>query len=400
MQVRYGPKRRAVGIASRALLFACALGSSPLALAEATPDAPHLPEAGSPLSVSGYVESFWQWNFARPWNDITHYRAFDNRHNSFTLANVAVDAQWDARDVVGRLALQFGHTADTYYASEPVSPATPGANASGPELWKYLQQANVGYRFRLGSHALLVQTGIFLSPIGPESMVVHENWHWSRSNLFFALPFYHTGARATADLSEHWTLALAAYNGWNSVVDNNGEKSVAIDAVYSPSSALALGLLYFGGRERAPEAVEGKRFRHLFDGHVTLQASAWLTLRAELNAGFEPTRLGNSRWLASQLSARLRLHRLLDFAARADLLTEHVPARGAARAAPIFFPAEWVSSGTATLDFHPDSHISFRLEYRHDHAASAMYFGRRAAAPETPSERRQDTLTVGATAWF
>jgi len=363
------------------------------------PAAPSLP-APPPFVLGAFVESFWQWNFNRPANGVSNYLAFDNRHNAFTLSNLGLDLQWDAADVVGRVALQVGHTPSTYYASEPRAEGAGGANESSAELWKYVQQANAGYRFHLGARALLVQAGIFLSPIGPESMVVHDNWHWSRSNLFFGLPFYHTGARATLALTEAWSLSLAAYNGWNSVVDNNGRKSLAVQGTYAPSSALSVGLLYFAGVERPRGAPEGDAFRHLVDAHVTYHATSQIGVMAEANAGYEPTELGASAWGAGALSVRFALHPLLALAARGDLLYERVPARDDVRASALFFPSTWVSSATATLDFHPAEHISFRLEYRHDQADAPIYFRGALASPATPDARSQDTLTLGATAWL
>lgn len=353
-----------------------------------------------PLTLGAYVETYWQWNFGRPSNDVTNYRAFDNRHNSFTLSNLALDVQWDVEDVVGRTALQVGHTPSTYYASEPTSEATTGANGSGAELWKYVQQANVGYRLHIGARTLVLQAGIFLSPIGPESMVVHENWHWSRSNLFFGLPFYHTGARAVLSASPVWTLSLAVFNGWNSVVDNNENKSVAVQATYAPSGALTLGLLYFAGVERTKGAAEGENFRHLFDTHVTYQVASWLALMSEANAGYEPTTRGASAWAAGALSLRVPIRPNLALATRGDVLYERVPSDEGGRAGPLFFPARWVSSATTTLAFQPVSRISVRLEYRHDHAASAMYYRGEPAAGDAADARKQDTLTLGVTAWY
>ncbi|HVZ33840.1 MAG TPA: outer membrane beta-barrel protein, partial [Polyangiaceae bacterium] len=136
----------------------------------------------APYTLGAYVEAFYQWNFNEPSNQITNYRGFDNRSNTFTISNAALDAQWDYRDVLGHLTLQVGHTPSTYYSSEPTRAGASGANGTSAELWKYLQQANVGYRF---ADVISVSAGIFLSPIGPENMAIKDNWNWSRSDLFF-----------------------------------------------------------------------------------------------------------------------------------------------------------------------------------------------------------------------
>lgn len=352
-----------------------------------------------PFRFSGYVEAFYQWNFNAPANGITNFRAFDNRHNSFTLANIALGTSWDYAGLIGRLTLQIGHTPSTYYLSEPSSPGTSGANTSDAELWKYLQEAYAGYRFGIG-RGLSVTAGLFLSPIGPESMAVHDNWNWSNSNLFFGLPFYHTGVRASYPITSAWTVLLATYNGWNSVVDNNNEKTVAAQLSYTRPD-LAAALLYLGGVERPRGAPEGRAWRNMFDGHVTWHALPWLSLLAHANGGFEPNRLGISAWLAGSVRARVQLLEPLFFTLRGDLFYEHAPAD----AAPLFWPAPWVSSGTATLDYRPHERASFRLEYRHDRAGADMFF--QGAVAETgsppsfiPDRAAQDTITLGATTWF
>ncbi len=357
-----------------------------------------------PLTFEGYVEGFYQWNFNNPDNGITNFRGFDNRHNTFTLANVALGVQWDYQNIIGRLTLQVGHTPATYYGAEPALPGAAGANASNSELWKYVQQAYGGYRFDVG-RGLLVTAGVFLSPIGPEGMAVRDNWNWSRSNLFFGLPFYHTGVRAAYPLSKKWTVALAGYNGWNSVVDNNAEKSLSAQLTYTHSELLALSFLYFGGVERAESAPEGDPWRHLLDAHATWHVAPRLSLLLHANAGFEPNNFGTSSWIASALYARVQLLTPLFVVVRGDVFYEHKAGNAQGTASPMFWPVSWVSSGTLTLDYRPHEQVSFRLECRHDQAEGSLYFdgnvtGDGINAPYVPNADSQDTLTLGMAAWF
>lgn len=391
-----------------ALTFVLPFGVGAIAHAQTPSESPEQPvteptPSESPFTLGGYAEALYQWNFNAPSNGITNFRGFDNRHNSFTLSNVALDANWDDGDLIGRLTLQVGHTPSTYYAAEPSAKGASGANESNAALWKYLQQAYAGYRFAWGG-GLTVTAGLFLSPIGPESMAVRDNWNWSRSNLFFGLPFYHTGVRASYALTDRWALTFAGYNGWNSVVDNNDEKSISTQLTFARPD-VALSILYFGGVERPDQADEGRAFRHLLDTHVTWQPAPWLSLLAHANGGMEPNELGASAWGAGALYARWRIMETLFFAVRADLFYERVAENENGQAAPMFWPSSWVSSGTATADFRPHERTSFRLEYRHDHAGDDMYFGGNVAgdgrmAPFVATRTSQDTLTVGATTWF
>jgi hypothetical protein len=360
--------------------------------------------APNPLVLGGYTEAFYQWNLGNPSNGITHLRGFDNRHDSFTLANVVLDAAWDDAGALGRVALQAGHTPSTYYAGEPRAPGAPGANATGPELWKHVQQAYAGYRFGPPGEGLTVTAGLWLSPIGPENMAVKDTWQWSRSNLFFGLPFYHAGVRASYPLAEAWALTLAVSNGWNAVVDGNDGKSVMAQVAYTRPDLVA-SALYFGGVERPRGAPEGRAWRHLVDAHATWHVTPTLGLLAHGNGGFEPNAFGTSAWAAGALAARVRVAERLFVAARGDGFVEHVADGGAGRASPIFWPAPWVASGTLTLDFRPHDRVSFRLEGRSDHAGEAIYFGGAVegdgeARAYVPNRRTQQTITLGATTWF
>lgn len=352
-------------------------------------------------TLGGYVESYYAWNFAEPQNGSSNYRGFDSRHNSITLSNVVLDAKWDTRGVVGRVALQVGHTGASYYAGEPSLSAAAGTNASNAELWRYVQQANLGYKLDDIADGMVVSAGLFLSPIGPESMAVHDNWNWSRSNLFYGLPYYHTGARVSAPLSERWSTTVAVYNGWNSVSDNNAAKSVAVQFGYTIPQKLNVSLMYFGGNEREAAAPEGPAWRHSVDAFATWTVSERVSLQTHANGGFEPNRMGTSWWAAGAQSLRLKLGRNVYASLREDLFYEQKSLGFAGVARPIFWPAEWVASGTATLDYRPRGDLSLMLEYRHDAAAERMYAASNVLsdAPD-PGARTQDTLTCGATAWF
>ena len=361
------------------------------------------PTSAVQLSISGYVELFYQWSFNDPSNGITSYRAFDNRHNALTVSNAVLDATGAVGPISTRVALQVGQTPETYYLAEPTSPGAGGAGGSGPGLWKHIQQAIAAWRAPLG-RGLLVEGGIFLSPIGPESMPIKDQWNWSRSGLFFALPAYHTGLRVSYPVTDRITLTLGGYNGWNSVVDNNSEKSIGAQLSYNLTDKVTWQLLYFTGVERPGGSAEGSHWRHLFDAYLFWYPTPRLSLLVHGDAGFERTAFGTSWWSAGALYGRAKIQPWLYLAARGDLFREGVASSTGGSASPIFWPASWVASGTATVDVRPHENVSFRLEYRHDHAGSAMYFrndvGKDPSGAFLANATYQDTLTLGMVAWF
>ena len=97
------------------------------------------------VTLAGYVETYYQLNFRTPSNHITNLRGFDNRDRTFTLSNVALDGKAERGPLAAHLILQIGSTPSTYYLAEPVLAGTNTVNATGPELWKYVQQATLAY---------------------------------------------------------------------------------------------------------------------------------------------------------------------------------------------------------------------------------------------------------------
>ncbi|MEO8801605.1 MAG: outer membrane beta-barrel protein [Polyangiaceae bacterium] len=353
----------------------------------------------------GYVEAYWAWNFNRPSNDITNYRGFDNRHNSITLSNAALGATFESGPVGGKIMLQVGSQPSTAYASEPVLGGASGANATGPDLWKHIQEAYLTYRIPAGK-GIDLQAGIVASPVGIEYLAVKDNWNWSRSNLFFALPAYHTGLRATYAWTDEVSTTASVFNGWNDVVDNNEEKSVEANVNYKRGS-FAGQLLYFGGVERPSGAAEGPYWRHTFDALAQVDATKWLSFMGEADAGFEPNRFGTASWIAYAGYARVQPLHGLFVAGRFDRFAEHVAADANGASTPLFWGgASWVSSGTLTVEERPAEGISFRLEGRHDVSSKPLFFGQNVTgdgsndAPYVANARTQDTVLLGATAWF
>src|SRR5687767_7130079 len=199
------------------------------------------------FTLSGYVESFYQWNFNRPGNGISNYRGFDTRHNSLTLSNAVIDAGFRAKNLLGRLALQVGHTPAVQYQQEPRLPGADGANETDDKLWRHLQRASVGWQ---ATKSVLFEAGLFLTNLGVESLAVKDNWNWSRTNAFVRLPNYQTGVKATFHASDRLDVSGGLFNGWNNVVDNNDEKSFLLQAQYKVKEQLSASLAYFGGVER------------------------------------------------------------------------------------------------------------------------------------------------------
>ncbi|HEY1811463.1 MAG TPA: outer membrane beta-barrel protein [Kofleriaceae bacterium] len=385
--------------ATRYALVLLAL-STRVASAQSAPP-PSDPSTPVVLKVTGYVEAFYQYNFNEPSNLITAYRDFDDRTSSFTIDNAVLDVTGAVGAVSTRIALQVGHTPATYYGGEPTYAAQAGIGATGPDLWRLIQQAIIGYK--VGD--LQTEAGIFLSPVGLENVAIKDQWNWSRSTPFFALPYYHAGVRVTYPLSDEVTGVFYVTNGWNDIVNRNPYPCFAGVLTWAPTKTLATTLVYFGGVEDATNAPEGQPWRHLFDVTATWQATADVAFAAQADAGFEPNHFGTSRWFDGAAYVRIHPASRLYVAARLDAFHEYDSHDADGAASRLFFPADDVESGTLTADFRPTGdHVSVRLEYRLDHASTPMYFRGQVQTDPTgndvPTALSQQTLTLGVVTWF
>lgn len=368
------------------------------------PEGPDEIDEAEPFTVGGWVEAYGAWNFNQPSNGITDLRGFDNRHGSFNLSNVALDARWDAEGVNGRITLQWGSTPATYYLAETAGPTVgSGIGPQSASLWQLVQQAHAGYRVPVGN-GLNVLAGLFLSPVGAEGVNVKDNWLYSRSNLFFGFPFYHTGLRLSYPIIDELSVVVWLINGWNTVLDNNDEKTLCGQLTWSTDLASG-SLLYMTGVERPAGAPEGRAWRHTVDLNSTFTLTEWLAVQGQLTTMIEPNAFGTSAAVAGALAARVAPVPWLAFAARGDFFWESVASSAAGTASAIFWPVEWVSSFTLGVDLRPADHVSFRVEYRHDEASGPAYFagavmGNGADVPFLRNASSQNTLTVGVSGWI
>jgi hypothetical protein len=234
--------------ASRGLLLglACLAGSAVLAQEApppaATPPAPA--EPGSPqIDVTGFVDFYYLYDLNKV---APALRSFDVQHNAFSLsmAEIAFAKGVTTDSRVGfRIDLDFGKAADLVAAYEP--------EPDGKEIYKHVQQA---YLSVLAGSKLQLDTGKFVTPLGAEVIESQDNWNYSRSVLFgYAIPFYHTGLRATLPVNDKLTLAGYLVNGWNNSSEIRGDfPCVGLTATLKPTAKLTwIGTTWAGRRSRA-----------------------------------------------------------------------------------------------------------------------------------------------------
>lgn len=380
-----------------------AITSTPVAEAEGVE-----PSEGY-VKISGYAEAYYSRNFRRPQNGITNDRWLDEKDNTFTLQTVVLDMDAARGPFSAKLTLMFGPTADRWYF-EGVRPSDDETDVLlspagyNNETWKHIQNAFVGYKAPIGE-GLLIQGGLFPTQVGFEGTAVKDNWNWSRSNTFNFLPFFHLGARVSYPLTEKLTATAAVYNGWNQATDLNSNKSASFQLSYVGEKGFINGL-YIGGVERPRNDGTGEPWRNLFDVVGQYDVNDVLSLATDVNAGFEKSNIGDHKWFAASLYARVKALEWLYFAGRGDGIFEFNPGVNPSKAenSILILGADHIVSATGTVEFRPvGDGFSLRLEYRHDHSdPDAKQFYKRGyyADGSQKMTSQQDTFTIGVTGWF
>ena len=245
--------------------------------------APALPKWFDDLAVNAFVSTAYEYNGNRPSTGTTSYRVFDFNDNSFNLDVAEVVVQIAAskpNDAGFRVDLATGN-------SIPQIAKTQDQTATQFDL----QQAFASYIAPIGS-GLRFDVGKYVTHLGYEVIEGYDGYNdnYSRSILFgYAIPFTHTGVKASYTFSSKIAAMVEVVNGWDLLRDNNHSKSIGAQLTLTPAAPLSVIFNWIGGPELAND---NHTQRNVFDVITVLKATNWLTLGANGDYGKEA---GSSR---------------------------------------------------------------------------------------------------------
>ena len=338
------------------------------------------------VQLGGFVDTTYAYNFNVPQTNTNTLRVFDTRANSFMLnsAELNIKKPVSAESPVGfRTDLAFGTDA------EVVGSVTTGLGLGTDEL--DIQQAYVEYLAPIGN-GLDVQVGKFVTLHGAEVIKSKDDWNISRSFLFgYAIPFTHTGIRATYPWSDRFSTVVGVNNGWDLVDDNNQGKTVELGFSAVPMDKTSLAVTYMFGAEQANN--NGKQ-RHLLDLVAGWQPIEPLQLKLNYDYGWEDDAVAfknNAVWHGRAGYARYALSDKWAVTVRGEYFNDADAIRTAfnaginGRAGNHLRLTEW----TLTSEYKLNAHLIGRVEYRHDWASERVF-----RAHDVAQRSYQDTVAV------
>jgi len=185
-------------------------------------------------------------------------RVFDYAHNSFSVQAIDLTvAKLPAEGYGGLVDLTMGKDASTI-----ASTGTGYANQTFDITQAFVQYATGNWTTIAGK---------FVTMSGQEVIKTTGDTNLSRSILFgYAIPFSHTGVRATYKVSDAVSLTGGVNNGWDQATDANSQKTIELGAMLNPAKSFALSAMVYSGAE--PGAA-GTGTRNLLDLVATITAS-------------------------------------------------------------------------------------------------------------------------------
>ncbi len=223
------------------------------------------------VAVNGVVSASYSYNINRPDSRLNGFRVFDFDDNSFKLDVIELVIQHAVakpRDSGFRIDLEAGGSIPRVSAASGLfrDPVT------GQSQDFDLQQAFASYIAPVGS-GLRLDAGKFVTHFGAEVIEGYDGWNENatRSLLFgYAIPFTHTGLRASYGFGPKIAATAMLVNGWDDATDNNRAKSVGAQLAWTPTGPFAL---YLNGMTGAERAGNDSDLRSLLDVFATLGIS-------------------------------------------------------------------------------------------------------------------------------
>lgn len=290
-------------------------------------------------------------------------RVFDTERSSFLLHQAGISiAKQPKEGFGGYLNATLGRDADIIAPFD----ANPGATQKFDLTQAYGQYASGPYTLIAGKYVTAAGAEVIKSP---------SNVNYSRSILFgYAIPFTHTGVRATYAATDSFSVFGGVNNGWDNLRDTNVQKTVELGFSATPIKALTLSAVDYVGTERVGGLTlagpEGRR--NIFDLVATYALTDALSLTLNYDNGSQrnaasatPNGADTARWTGLAAYVTYQLSPTW----RAALRGETFDDKDGYRTGVV---QKW-REATLTLAYLPSKSVELRGEVRGDRSDNSTF---------------------------
>lgn len=211
------------------------------------------------FDVSGYVDiSINHRSRRNVFTSGVPDRVFDIERSGGALRQLAGTLAYQPKEGLGGLVnVIVGKDADVIapYKTNPqkgnLCNVVTGIDANGNRCKRdHFDLTQAFLQYAKGSWTLV--GGKYVTLAGAEVINTPTNTNFSRSILFgYAIPFSHTGVRASYALSDMLSVTGGVNQGWDDIKDTNSGKTGELAVAWSPSKMVSLAAQTYFGKERA-----------------------------------------------------------------------------------------------------------------------------------------------------
>lgn len=315
------------------------------------------------ITVNGFLSASYTYNFNDPDSGLNGFRVFDFDHNSFKLDVAELVLQKPVSkggDIGFRLDAVAGGSIPKIIASNGLF-----RNADGTGEDFDLEQAYISYMADVGN-GLKLDIGKHITHTGMEVIEGYDGYNdnYSRSFLFgYAIPFTHTGIKATYAFNDHVTGMFLLANGWDNVKDNNDGKSFGTQFTVT-AAPVTLYLNYMVG----PEKNESSDLRNLFDVVAVFKINDTMTAGINFDYGTDADSApdgDSATWDGFAGYFRADLNDAWSLALRAEIFQDNDGFRTGV--------TQDLTEFTITPSYKVNGNFVFRSDLRFDHSNEQVF---------------------------
>lgn len=387
-----------IGLKVGLAIFCASMAMSSAALAgeAAKPAGLNADDVKKALGMSIYLQGGYTYNgnasnLSATQADENDLRVFDHKANGFTLdlAQIVFAKDPAAGSAGFKVKLSAGETAKWIHSrgmsGAPLSSPQAGEGTSSIDVTEaymsFIAPVGKGLRFDLGKMATYM---------GAEVIEAKDNANYSRSFLFnYAIPFTHTGLKASYQVVDSLNVAGFLVNGWDNSTDNNGALTYGLSLGITPVDAFSAYVNVITGGEQdsgAPTvgSSSGNK-RTVVDLIATIKPIKPLAIILNYDDGSEKNVIatGDAKWSGFAGIVKYDISDAYSIAVRGEYFDDKDGYRTGT--------AQKLTEATLTFEARVAGGLIIRPEYRHD-VSDKQVFGMTDGAY---TKKFQDTIALG-----
>ena len=323
----------------------------------------------SGVSLGGYIDTAYSHlSGTGLFTSGTANRVFDTEPSSFNLHQAAITVAKQPKEGFGGLVnLTAGRDAKVIHAFD-----------TNTESQFDVTQAFAQY----ATGPLTVIAGKYVTLAGAEVIASPSDVNYSRSILFgYAIPFTHTGLRATYAVSDMLSVIGGVNNGWDDIKDTNKQKTLELGLTLAPTKSLSFAASDYVGTEQVAgplDTTQGKR--NVLDLVGTWTATDKLSVTLNYDYGSQENAVGGTtkaKWTGLAAYANYQFTDTWRLSVRGEYFND----KNGYRTGVV---QKW-KEGTITLAYLPTKSMEIRGELRGDKSDQSSFLKSDGSASKTQS---------------